>query len=53
MQTYVANSEALPTIGFLPDGYGSLTEAMTHGVTLEESRRSVLTMVRNYFDAKA
>jgi hypothetical protein len=53
MQTYVANSEAHPVIGFLPDGYGSLKDAMTHCVTLEESRRSVLNMVRNYFDPKA
>ncbi len=30
----------------VPDGYGSLAEAMTHCVTLEESRCSVLTMVR-------
>ena len=31
----------------MPDEYGSLDEAMTHCVTLEESRRSVLTLVRN------
>ena len=53
MQTYVANSEVHPVVGFMPDGYGSLTDAMTHCVTLEESRQSVLTMVRNYFEAKA
>lgn len=53
MQTYVANSEAQPIVGFMPDGYESLKEAMTHCVTLEDSRRSVLEMVHNYFQQKA
>ena len=29
MQTYVANSEVNPVVGFMPDGYESLKEAMT------------------------
>ena len=49
MQTYVANSEVNPVVGFMPDGYESLKEAMTHCVTLEDSRRSVLEMVRIHF----